>query len=400
MLHLLPSHPETGFQLIYLGLGLVLSLSLFELMDHLGIDRRIALAIALLFTLSPSTILYENLLFYEYPLTALFTVAALFLHRFATSGKLRDGVVFFSATALIAGIRSIYSLFWYAVLILIVFLARRDSRRRTMQAAAIPALLLTAFYVKHFVMFHEFAPGGRAFMALNLSSVLVDPVPEDALDKLIAAGKITPILKDDMFELGDDFDVSPSESPLSKIVPVPPKTGIPVLDNCIKSTQAFNWNCAWAADAADVYTKDSWVVFRNYPSAYLESLRGNIPRYFLPDTENWPFDGRKVDANEQILSRPLAVYNLLTSGEWPPAVEHPWLAYIALPTLVAFGLWSFVRNPASRLVLGFMLGNILYISGIVIVLAAADQNRYRTEVSAFYAVLLGIALQRIAARNN
>jgi hypothetical protein len=216
-------------------------------MDHLGIDRRIALAIALLFTLSPSTILYENLLFYEYPLTALFTVAALFLHRFATSGKLRDGVVFFSATALIAGIRSIYSLFWYAVLILIVFLARRDSRRRTMQAAAIPALLLTAFYVKHFVMFHEFAPGGRAFMALNLSSVLVDPVPEDALDKLIAAGKITPILKDDMFELGDDFDVSPSESPLSKIVPVPPKTGIPVLDNCIKSTQAFNWNCAWAA---------------------------------------------------------------------------------------------------------------------------------------------------------
>src|SRR5271170_5347180 len=62
MLHLLPSHPEVGFQLIYLGLGLVLSLSLFDLMDRLGIDRRIALAIALIFTLSPSTILYENLL--------------------------------------------------------------------------------------------------------------------------------------------------------------------------------------------------------------------------------------------------------------------------------------------------------------------------------------------------
>lgn len=397
MLHLVPSHPEIGYQLVYLALGLVLSLSLFELMDRMDIDRRIALAVALVFTLSPSTILYENLLFYEYPLTVLFTVAALFLHRFATGGKLIDAVVFFSSTALIAGIRSIYNLLWYGLLILISFLALRASRKQIVKAAVIPALLLAAFYLKHFILFHEFAPGGRAFVALNLSSVLVDPVPEEDLDKLIAAGKITPILKDDMFELGDDFDVSPSESPLSKIVPVPPKRGIPVLDNCIKSTQAFNWNCVWASNAADVYTKDSWVVFRNYPRAYLESLGDNLERYFLPDTEKWPFDGRKVDANQQILSRPLAIYNLLTSGEWPPGAGRPWLGYVVIPSLLAFGVWSLLKNPSSRLVVGFMLGNIIYLSAIVILLAAADQNRYRGEMSAFYAVFLGLAIERILA---
>jgi hypothetical protein len=62
-LHVAPSHPQVVFQAVYLALGLALSLGLFELMDRLGVDRRIALAIALIFTLSPSTILYENLLF-------------------------------------------------------------------------------------------------------------------------------------------------------------------------------------------------------------------------------------------------------------------------------------------------------------------------------------------------
>ena len=399
ILHLFPAHPAIGFQAVYLLLGLILSLSLFELMDRLRVDRRIALAIALLFAIGPSTILYENLLFYEYPLTVLFTVAALFLHRYANSGKLSDAVVFFSATVVIAGIRSIYNLVWYALLIAMVLVALRAWRRRTLLAAAIPALLLTAFYLKHFILFHEFAPGGRAFMALNLSSVLVDPVPEESLDQLIAAHKITPILQNDMFELGDDFDVDPRESDIAKIVPVPPKTGIPVLDNCVKSTLAFNWNCVWAADVADVYTRDSWVVFRNYPRAYLESLSNNFARYFWPDTERWPFDGRKVDANEKILHRPLAIYNLLTSGEWPPRIEHPWLAYVVVPALLGYGIFLAFKKP-QPLVLIFMVGSIVYISTIVILLAEADQNRYRSEMSPFYAVLLALAAQQIHERRT
>jgi len=87
MLHLFSAHAAAAFQSVYLGLGLALSLSLFELMRALGVDHRVSLAIALFFTLSPSTILYENLLFYEYPLTVLFCIAALFLQRFANAGK-------------------------------------------------------------------------------------------------------------------------------------------------------------------------------------------------------------------------------------------------------------------------------------------------------------------------
>ena len=419
ILHLFPSHPEIGFQLIYLGLGLILSISLFELMNRMGVHRGIALATALIFTLSPSTVLYENLLFYEYPLTVLFAVAALFLHRFATTGTLLDGLVFFSSLALIAGIRSIYNLIWFVLLVSIALLALRGWRRRTVLAAALPALLLASVYLKHFIVFHNFVPGGRVFAGINFCAVLTDPVPDDDLDRLIASGKITALLKTDLFDVGNTFDVNPEESPLSRIVPVPPKTGIPVLDDCVKSTRAFNWNCVWAANLVQAYTKDARVVFRNYPGAYLESVADNLSRYFLPDTEGWPFDGRKETANQKVLSRPLAVYNLVTAGEWPPAVPQPWLAYVALPGLLGYGLFlvfswlrSWLRSwprgvakktcpadCASGLVLAFMVGNVIYLSAVVILVALADQNRYRSEMSAFYAVLLGLALSRIRKRS-
>jgi hypothetical protein len=395
VLHLAPSHPQVVFQPVYLALGLALSLSLFELMDRMGVDRRIALAIALVFTLSPSTILYENLLFYEYPLTALFCIAALFLHRFASSGKFWDATVFFFSIGLIAGIRSAFHWIWFALILLVLLLRFREWRRQTVLAAAIPTLLLTAIYVKHVILFHEFTPGGRVYTSLNLTAVTAGRVSGDDIEALIASGRITPLLRSDVFHLDQAFGATPAGSALSKIVPVPPRTGIAVLDNCRKSTNSINWNCTWAANVAQAYSRDSLVVFRANPRAYGTSLRCNLLQYFLPDTENWPFETR-VDVNQSILSGPLRVYNVLTAGEWPPEIETPWLAYIALPALLGYGIRrAWVLRGPSRLTLAFMAANALYLSAIVVLAAAAEQNRYRTEISAFFAVWLGLAATQV-----
>ena len=404
MLHLFPAHPQIGYQLVYLGLGLALSLSLFELMDRMGVNRRIALAIALVFTLSPSTILYENLLFYEYPLAALFAIAALFLQRFATGGRLRDGVVFFTCAALIAGIRSIFHLVWFCVVAWLLVWTMREWRKRVVLAAAAPGLLLAAFYGKHFLVFHNFVPGGTISGGVNAAAVMTDPVPRGALQALIASGEITPVLRANIFHLYREFDTEPAQSLLARIVPVPSKTGIPALDECRKSTHAINWNCVWAERVAQVYARDSLVVFRHYPEAYLASLRNNLEKYFWSDTDLWPFDGRDDDANQRILTRPLALYNLISSGEWPPDEGRPWLAYFVLPGLLGFGVlqaWWALRGSGSvekarGITLAFLVGNAVYLSVVVILFSASDQNRYRSEVSAYFAVLLGLALTRVA----
>ena len=390
MLHALPGHPELGFLAVYFALGLALSLALFALMDRMKVDRRIALALAILFALSPSTVLYEHLLFYEYPLTALLCLAALFLHRYADGGRSRDGAIFFGCLALISGIRSVYHLAWFAAILAFVLLARRDHIRQTLRAAAIPALLLLAFYAKQAILFHNLVPGGDIYKAISLSTL--EP-PPGALDRMIASGEISRILKTDIFDLARDFEQVSADEGLAKISPPPPPTGIPVRDQCTKSTDEINWNCVWLANLTAVYQKDSMVVLRRYPMSYVHAVEANVARYFLPDTQGWPFDGRSEYRNAEILARPLAASQLLART-----------SYIAIPGLLISGLIILIRrrrNPdASAITLAFMLGSIAYLTIVVLLLTYGDQNRIRTEVSPFFTVLLGLFLTRVLCRRS
>jgi hypothetical protein len=248
-------------------------------------------------------------------------------------------VAFFSSAALIAGIRSIFHLIWFCAVALFLVWAMREWRKRVVLAVAAPGLLLAAFYGKHFLTFRNFVPGGRVYTGIA-AAAMTGRVPRAALEALIASGKITPVLRAGILHFGEDFGANPSDSSLARIVPIPPKTGIPALDECRKSTDSINWNCAWAEKVVQVYARDSLVVFRHYPGAYLRSLWSNVKRYFWPDTREWPFDSRAGDANQRILARPLALYNLFTAAEWPPAIGRPWLTYLLLPGLLGFGLFQ------------------------------------------------------------
>jgi hypothetical protein len=267
------------------------------------------------------------------------------------------------------------------------------------------------FYAKHVVVFRNFVPGGGIYGAMNLAVMTSYPLPPEALDTLITSGKISPIMKTDILKFVKKLQAE--DSSLARMVPVPPKTGIPVLDACRKSTQGVNFNCTWAANLMNVYRTDSLVVLRYYPKAYWQSVAGNVMRYFLPDTEGWPMDGRTDVEDLRILSRPLAAYNLLTTGLWPPALNLPWLSYLALPGLLGFALSRAIhgildvlkgrrrlQDDPATITLVFMVCNIIFLTVAVVLLSEADQNRYRSELSPYFAVILGglltTALKRIS----
>ena len=104
VLRCFPAHSIAVFQLTHLLLGLATILGLYLLMGRMGLSRRIALVLTMIYTLSPASVLYENLLFYEYALAALMCLSALFLHRYASGGHSLDGFCFFCCLALISGI--------------------------------------------------------------------------------------------------------------------------------------------------------------------------------------------------------------------------------------------------------------------------------------------------------
>jgi hypothetical protein len=409
VLNIFGRYSNAAFQAIYLILGLAMALALFELMDLMGADRRIALGIALVFALNPSTILYENLLFYEYPLAVLFCIAGLFLYRFASSGRMRYGLAFFSALAMLSVIRSIFHLFWYCLIVFSLAWALRRWRRRVLMAAVLPGLLPLFAYTKHFAVFHSLIPGGNVYLGINWSTMMTYPLPEQSVEAMIASKNITPLLRTSIFHLYQEVDQGPANSSIASIIPVPVKTGIRIRDECRKSTGAINWNCTWARDVSRAYLRDSLVVFRSYPGAYLTSLAWNVLNCFDSDTGSWPFDGRRHnEPNQEILARPLAIYNLLRTGEWPPYFAQPWLAYIVLPMLLGLGCWRSHRlakrhdstHRARYITLTFMVSNILFLLLVTVVLSEADQNRYRTEVSTYFAVLLALLLTEIYSRSR
>ena len=113
VLKIFGDHAVSAFQACYLGCGIGLAVVLFLLLRRLGALPPIAFFVAALFCLSPITILYENWLFYTYPLTFLLSLSALFLLRYRESARTLDAAVFFWILAAIVMSRGIFHAFGY-----------------------------------------------------------------------------------------------------------------------------------------------------------------------------------------------------------------------------------------------------------------------------------------------
>ncbi len=411
VMHLFPGHLEAAFHATYLALGLVLSICLFLLLDRLRLNRLIALLIAIVCSVSPVTLLYENWLFYEYPLAVLFCIAALFLHRYASSHNRLDGILFFSSLASIALLRVVYHLMWFWMIVAVLIYVLPRYWRRTFLCAAAPGTLLSLVYLKSLILFGLFVPGSDVYGATNLAYLTRFSLPQEALESMVKKGAVSPIL---LHDVEDDEVV--------QVIPLPPKTGIPILDQRLKSTGNINMDSLWMAAVGRQLRRDGLALLRAYPYVALETIRGNVAQYFLPADTDFPFVSGPCP-NRELLSPSLKVFDLVVSGK-DPGGDYAFLSYLTLPVLLGFGLWRSARwlktgrphensrteprasasgqsrslnlahafrprGSARDLVIAFAFGNIAYLTAVVILLDFTDQNRMRFEVFPLYVVLLG-----------
>lgn len=152
-------HPEAVFFVIHLLMGLVLAFCLMSVMVRLGVINWLAFLLAALFTASPITVLYENWVFYEYPVMVALTVAAWAMERYIRNGTFRDALLFFLSLAVTASVRGIYHLSWFLLLASLAIWLTRQRWRTGLAAAAVPALMIAAFYIKNYAMFGDLIPG-------------------------------------------------------------------------------------------------------------------------------------------------------------------------------------------------------------------------------------------------
>lgn len=389
VMHVSPGHLNAAFHATYLILGLILAVSLSILLNRMLANSFLAAVIAIVFVVSPVTVLYENLLFYEYPLAVLFCLAALFLHRYATGGRKVDGIALFTALAAIGLTRVVFHLVWFALIVSLLLYVLPLLRRRTLLCAVMPAAVLSIVYVKSLIVFGLLTPGSDVYAPLSFAGMNIPPSPDPLLE-LVRKGTVSPILLHFW-----DFE-NPA---LLKVVPLPPRTGVPILDERLKSSGRINADSLWMAAVGKQVRKDDVVLLCNFPKVALRTVFRNIKRFCLPADSGWPFDGREDYPNKQALKLPLKVSDSLTAGKLPGS-NHPFLSYLMTPFLLSYGIRRLTRKlklevsrPAAvarNLVIGFAVGNIVYFASVMIFLNYADQNRYRFEMSTLFVLLFGL----------
>ena len=398
--HLFPGHSAVVFQATYLGLGFILGLCLFLLLDRMRVNRPLAVLITAVCVISPVTVLYENWLSYEYPLAVLFCAAALFLHRYATSLDRTDGVAFFTCLAAIGLLRVIYHLVWFGLIAAAVVYALPKYRRRTVVCAAVPGFLLFLIYLKSVILFGLLVPGSDTYGAINFAVLTSSEVPRPVLEQMAANNEISPILLH-----GFRFE----DEDLVDIVPLPSKTGVRLLDERLKSTRGIiqiNMDSLWMAAVGKQLRHDGLVILRSHPIATVKAIRRNIITYFLPADVGWPFGSPSQHLNQLILS-PLLRVNWIISGKHPKH-NYAIVSYAVTLSLLWFGFWRSLRllkrvirgrsGSAPELTIAFAFGNIAYLTVVVVLFAFADQNRILFEVFPLFTVLLASLIVGIVKR--
>ena len=387
---LFPVHYAWGFGAAYFAFGVAFALSLYTLMVRLGVRVWLAALVTVAFLDSPIAILYENWLFYTFPVAVILCASALFLHRWLAGGRFGDALAFFSLLAVGVYWRNLLHPLWMLAVVVALFVVERERRRQIARAAAGPLLVVAALLVKHFIIFH--APfQGRPMQQMNLAAMTAMRIPEAERARLVREHTL----------VISDVPLVAGPSVFRRYVPPPAKTGIPVLDDEYKPKSGFpNWNASIYVPIGELYGKDARWALLHRPRYYFEGVGENLARYVLPGDQCDPFNTRHY-ANRLRLQPLLTWWNRLFSWQRGPN-RTPWAHVLAFPLLLAFALVTLVRTwrrdrPAA-LTVAFALYVTLWISATTLLLSYGDHNRYRFKTSAFYCLFLALAIEQLLRR--
>jgi hypothetical protein len=387
ILQIFPMHTQDVFHLLYGIAGMFLTLSIYFLGVHLGLTEWMAFIIAVLFMISPSTILYEHWLMYGYLIASVLALSGLALYRFAESKKIRWGILFFSLLAFTALTWTLFHIIWMVAILIPVLYLFQD-RKKVILAALVPLLLVFGWYAKNRVLFGEFTAG--TWSGMNLANMTTFRLPEKERRQMIKSG-----------ELSKFAAYPPFRNPVVylKLLPNTPVTDIPLLDITEFPDGVLNYHHRVYLDASNYYLRDAMHVLRVEPVLYLRSVLQSLYIFFHSSSDFELLWG---------LRRPIQtfdiIWNRLFYGQWlndeSPGERLAEMSsfHVAWWIVASFliGIWGNARylwkdpdvmhTPRGMLIL-FMLLNILYVAVVGNTMDMGENNRFRYVIDAFILLL-------------
>jgi hypothetical protein len=404
VLKLFPESYAGAFHAIYLLLGLGICWASCYLMRAVRVSRWLAFGLSAWFVISPGVVLFENYLLYEYLVAFLLLAAAVALARFIRDSRAIWAVAFFQSLLSLVYIRNLFHLVYFiAILAAFAWLVPKRSRM-VLACGVLPLLLILGLYVKNWVVFGTFS--GSTWMGMNMDVITAHQLTSREASRFVESGVISPV---SLRDLGSPIDA------YGPYIQIPKRTGIPVLDDCVTSTGATNFNCSAFFQIQRSYTRDGLMLLKAYPVVYLRSLEAAWFSYFLP-AGDFPF----FDLNRPQIHAVDRAWNLVFFGQFREASDRKQLRRIAsegsksslitytgvfliigIPALwiwgicyVANGVRGETLDRSTAILIGFLLFNIAYVTAVANLLSSFENNRYRFPLDAFYLILLGLALSK------
>ena len=248
-----------GFQI---GLGVAISVALYALLVVLGLSRWPAAVVAAVFVVSPTMILYENWLFYEYLVSALLLAAALAFVGFQRRPTTARCLALFSFLAALCYVRSTFQIVLLLLALGLMFIVFAEHRRTIVVGAAVPLLLVAGLSVKNWVLFGT--PSTSSWAGMNLMQVDQHAFQGNELQRLQQRGVVSPIASVRVF--------LPLGAYKRFVVPSTSFAGIPVLHQPTKPSGDPNFNNIEYVGISNLYMHEFVQILLNDPGIYLRGV--------------------------------------------------------------------------------------------------------------------------------
>lgn len=404
-----PESYTAVFHLLHLVMGVVILWGAWRLLRLFDVPNGWAVLFTTCFMVSPSMILYENLLSYEYPVLLLLELSALALYRMVERPSTKAALTFFSLIGTLMLIRNMFHLI-YLVGLAAALWWMLPALRRHVAIGVLPALAInTALYVKNWFLFGVFAASTwTGMLAGVLTTAHMTPAE---IEQEIALGHLPPIARVPGYSWLKDYE---------PYVQMPPPSGIAVLDEAVTSTGHPNFN-------HQGYLRISYASFlpatlRYMPKAYAQSVAIAWFTYFLPAT-----DVHTLDVNR----RPIETWDRIWSGVFYgqffraatrkdlralKASGEGWklpfytglfflVAVVAMHAWAGLRLWrqwkgTGLMSRAQTVTWCFLWSTLLFITAISNFLSSFECNRYRFPVDGYYLVLLATLVMAVLPRGS
>ncbi|MBN2188263.1 MAG: hypothetical protein JW699_02325 [Chitinispirillaceae bacterium] len=417
VLKLFPFAYAAAFHAIHVALGAAVMCCLFYCMRRLGVRVWLAVAITLLFMTSPGVILYENLLFYEYPITFLLTVSIAFLFRFFESGRTAGAVWFLACLFMLVLVRNQFHLVYYLLVFTSLLFLAGNNRRVVTFAGSVFLALILALFLKNLALFGRFT--SSTWDIMGFAPLLLHGLTPEERRLIIEQGKLSPAAISGLCGAPSATPVGIPLSTYYRHFTMPPKTGVPVLDSEFTSRGAVNYNHLGYLEVQKTYKSDIAFILRHYPQAYFRNVAIAWYAYFLPSGD-LPF----FDLNLPRIRTLERLSDFVLCGQFRYVADRKILRQLyadgvrlslilytgsflllGMPALFLFGIWYVVKGARRRsigrpaaIVLGFLLFNIFYIAMTSNFLSSYETNRYRFPSDGLYVVLAALAVEQLVRK--